>query len=414
MMISASPPLGIPNRDQNGDLSSQTNSANPSSDFSALLFLILATLQVQNTYAQTPAPANSIEPALGEPKEASPPVVAIGQEELNTLAPENMTLARDPGQSVAVGLKASSQINGAQDQKIANDLADNDKITLAAPTADDSPTMEFAVRQAPTKEALVTKNGAVSLSAQAIHPAAADVEVDKGLNIFGGMENRGSEKIDGNFQTVVQASKAPGTQDQNLASAFDGHGEKTSSEAHESNHDHPAQTPNASAILPSISMHNAESLKSGDLKSAPPWSPVINQVAGGIAANVRQSKHEAVITLDPPELGSLKINLSLDGGKVEVHIIAEAHESRNLIENHLPELRQALQLHRLDLVDVRVDSGSWNATTGDLTHGFQQEPHGRQEWGWNFESPLQTASEPAETQRPNAASPATGRVSMWA
>ena len=155
-----------------------------------MLFLILTTLQVHGC-AQTPAAANSIDSALGEPKEASSPVVVIGQEELNTLVPENMTLTRDPSrQSVAVDLKPSAQINGGQDQEIANDLAVSDKITLAAPTADDSPTMEFAVRQAPTKEALVTKNGAVSPS-EAASPGAADIEVDKQLSIFGGMENSG-------------------------------------------------------------------------------------------------------------------------------------------------------------------------------------------------------------------------------
>jgi flagellar hook-length control protein FliK len=141
---------------------------------------------------------------------------------------------------------------------------------------------------------------------------------------------------------------------------------------------------------------------------------LIDQVADGIAANVRQNRHEAVISLDPPELGSLKINLSLDGGKVQIHIIAEAHESKSLIENHLPELKQALQFHRLDLADVRVDSGSWNGTTGDLTHGFQRQSSGRDQSGWNSENPSHPATTTPEIQTSHGSPEPRGRISMWA
>jgi len=529
MIISASPPLGVPNSEQSGDPSAQAISANPGGDFSAFLFLMLATSQVQNIHAlgepqlgakgtdsvvldaqgtlcaaslcpdQTPVarseeivspvgqvvsnqgqeplaplliasvsaqihetvvgtPAtNSIQPALGESQEASSPVGrdvsppaekkitlpagdsvaspiqtlfavtdqnlvtaagqlyspasgAIGQKELNTPSAKNLALSGDPGQNVGASLNTASDVSGPRDQKITNDPADAnaDKITLGVPLAS---VLEIDSRQTLTKEAAVTEQDA-GLPSQEIHPVTKDAQLDKPWDISDGLEISGSEKTSGNFEIIIHAPKTSGTQDQNSASAFEGHGEKTLDQVPERNSDHAAQFPNLSAVLPSIGMHDAESPTSADVKT--PSSPVIDQVAGGIVTNVRQNKNEVVITLDPPELGSLKINLSLDDGKVQVHIIAEARESRSLIENHIPELKQALQLHRLDLVDVRVDSGNWNATTGDLMHGFQREPNGRQAWGEDFGSPWQPASERPETQGSDTASPPTGRVSMWA
>ncbi len=332
----------------------------------------------------------------------------IDQKELNSLSRQNPTVDRHPGISSIADPITVSETSGPRDQKTANVPIDNgpDKTILAAPATD------FAVRQTPLTQATIAKPNSTPFLSPLTDHEIKDAQFDTPPDIS--MTNSGSNKINGNLESAASVPKALGAGNQNAAFAFDDHGEQTFSEASRGSHDHSTQLSNSSVIFPSIGMPTEESPKSADTKSAVSWPPVMDQVAGGIAANLRQNKHEAVIALDPPELGSLKINLTLDGGKVQVHIIAESHESRNLIENHLSELKQALQVHSLDLVDARVDGGSWNGTTGDLMHGFQHQPNGRQQSGWNSGNPSRPQNERAEIQRPDTALPSSGRVSMWA
>jgi hypothetical protein len=333
--------------------------------------------------------------------------VREGQQESNPSSRQNLTINGDPDTSVAPELKIISGSPGAQDQKTANVLIDSssDTPTLAAPAKD------FAIGQTPPAAAPATRPNADSFLSPWAHSPLKDIASDTRPD--GSITNPGSNKINGNLESAVSVPKVLGGSDQNPGSEFDDHGGKIFSDASAS-HDHSDPHSDSTVIFPSIGTANAENPRATDAKAPLSRPPVIDQLAGGIAANVRQSKHEAVIALDPPELGSVKINLTLDGGKVQIHIIAEAHESRNLIENHLPELKQALQIHRLDLVDARVDGGNWHATTGDLMHGFQHEPEGRQQWGWNSGNTSQSPSERAEIQRPDTAPLSSGRVSMWA
>jgi flagellar hook-length control protein FliK len=174
-----------------------------------------------------------------------------------------------------------------------------------------------------------------------------------------------------------------------------------------------SETSNPSSYFSALSPRATENGVAGDAKPNASWSPMIDHVAAEIAGNVRQNKHEAVITLDPPELGKLKIDLMVDGNKVQVRIFAAARESQGLIENHLHDLKQALVFHRLDLVDVRVDGGSWNGAAGDLTHGFQQHPDGQPEPGWRAGNSPQGTSEVVDAS-PGGAVREKGRVSIRA
>jgi hypothetical protein len=145
------------------------------------------------------------------------------------------------------------------------------------------------------------------------------------------------------------------------------------------------------------------------------WRPVIEQVAGEINGRVHIGKTDAIIQLDPPELGKLKIDLHLEGDRLEAHIFAETQESRRLIETHLPELRQALGENRLEHVDVRIESGSWDSARGDGHQGPRQEADGGRRSADDFGATARGGSnderEPIQRQ-PAAREP--GRVSMWA
>jgi flagellar hook-length control protein FliK len=142
------------------------------------------------------------------------------------------------------------------------------------------------------------------------------------------------------------------------------------------------------------------------------WRPVIDQVASGIAGHLRINRNEAVIQLDPPDLGKIKIDLHLSGDKLQARIVAEASESHSLIENHLHELRQALQAQSVDVVDVRVSHGGLNGG-GDPAANFRQSSNGRQDSAFGATNP-QPASDRGETRNHDGAVRTQGRVSVWA
>jgi flagellar hook-length control protein FliK len=134
---------------------------------------------------------------------------------------------------------------------------------------------------------------------------------------------------------------------------------------------------------------------------------------GGVSASLRQNSQEARIQLEPPELGKLKIALVLEGGRVHARIIAESAEVGALIQNHLPELKQALQSHSLELDTVRVDVNSGGGEQGDFSRGFQQDLGARGgRGGPNAFS--QWAEKDAEESGSSTRSGSHGSVSVWA
>jgi flagellar hook-length control protein FliK len=165
-----------------------------------------------------------------------------------------------------------------------------------------------------------------------------------------------------------------------------------------------------------VSMLNTtgpDSLAAKQTVGAREWRPVIGRVATEIAVQLRIGQNEAVIQLDPPDLGKIKIDLHVRGDKLQAHIIAEAQESHALIENHLQELRQALQAQSVDLVDVRVSHGGVTGG-GDPMAGFRQQSNGGQETSWTSAHSAAAASESSETRRPGGTQHEAGRVSVWA
>jgi flagellar hook-length control protein FliK len=144
------------------------------------------------------------------------------------------------------------------------------------------------------------------------------------------------------------------------------------------------------------------------------WRPLVEQVAGEINGHIRIGKQEAIMQLDPPELGKLRIDLHLDGDRLEARILAETPESRALIETHLPELRRILGENRVELVDVRIDSGSWSSAGGD-GHGWpRQEANGGYQPTNDFGGVLGVGAEEREPERRQPEAHEPGRVSMWA
>ena len=147
--------------------------------------------------------------------------------------------------------------------------------------------------------------------------------------------------------------------------------------------------------------------------AAPAWRPMVERLARDIGEHFRVGEQQAVLRLEPPELGKVKIDLRIEGGQLHVRIAAEGQESQALIEHHLPELHQALRAGQIDVGAVRVSQGEWNPG-GALAQNFNQSPQGRQEsprdvvsFGVADEAITESSAQPSPPS-------ADGRVSMWA
>jgi len=146
--------------------------------------------------------------------------------------------------------------------------------------------------------------------------------------------------------------------------------------------------------------------------AAPAWRPMVERLARDIGEHFRVGEQQAVLQLEPPELGKVRIELRIEDRQLHVRIAAEGQESQGLIERHLPELHQALRAGQIDAGAVRLTQGEWNGA-GDLGQSFSQSPQGRQESPRGFASSA-VVDEAMTEQLAQPARSADGRVSMWA
>ena len=142
--------------------------------------------------------------------------------------------------------------------------------------------------------------------------------------------------------------------------------------------------------------------------------PTVDRIVGEIDGRIRFGKQEAILQLDPPELGKLRIDLHMAGDKLTARILTETHQSRTLIEMHLGELRQALGENRVELLDVRVDSFSWTGPRGESQQGTYRESNDRRDLMHAFDSVGPDTRNETHPVRQAVALYRPGRVSMWA
>jgi flagellar hook-length control protein FliK len=171
--------------------------------------------------------------------------------------------------------------------------------------------------------------------------------------------------------------------------------------------------PRAQWIAQGASSRGVENARPAGPPPANAFSATIERLAAEISTHIRDNRHEVTMRLEPPELGALRIELSLDGDRLQARLTAEIADARQLIETHLPELRQALQAHKLDLVNVQVDlGGGW----AGLGAGLAQDPRQRSQEQADFaalSTVPQTGDGEAKEISP-AATVSSGALSVWA
>jgi flagellar hook-length control protein FliK len=80
------------------------------------------------------------------------------------------------------------------------------------------------------------------------------------------------------------------------------------------------------------------------------------------------------IRLNPPELGSLKIEVRVDAGVMTARLEAETHVARNALLDNLPALRDRLAEHNVRVEQFDVDVPDRRG--GDLPNTPDRQPAG--------------------------------------
>lgn len=98
---------------------------------------------------------------------------------------------------------------------------------------------------------------------------------------------------------------------------------------------------------------------------------VINQIINKVSLRSNGSHSEIKIRLDPPSLGTIRMNVTTAGDSVRMVVIAESHAVKQIIENNLSQLRDSMQAQGLKVESFTVLVGGNEGQGGqqNTSHG---------------------------------------------
>ncbi|MCR9104321.1 MAG: flagellar hook-length control protein FliK [Gammaproteobacteria bacterium] len=289
----------------------------------------------------TPAPAAT--PTLAQPGLAQPPlagdapVPAPGSNATAPMPPRAALDARAAAPDPApAALTAAAQEGVAPDQLLSDDqnkltqpLAGAVRAAFGSPDA-------VALRQAPeTSAAALTPRGGPP--AAALFGSADQAVMPLDTQLAQGDATRLPTNLLEDFAAEQLLNRAPA---QTAAAQV-------------------AQPGSFAALLPPADGDAALVAKTGVLPPllAAPGDPAFNtELAGRVSVLLRDGLSEARLQLNPPELGRLDIKISTDGDQTRVSFLVQGAETRDVIEQAMPRLRElleqsGLQLSRFDVAD---------------------------------------------------------------
>ena len=91
--------------------------------------------------------------------------------------------------------------------------------------------------------------------------------------------------------------------------------------------------------------------------SSPDWGPALNQRITWMVANSLQN---ANITVNPPNLGPLEINIQTDQNKTNIQFIVTSSEVRQAIQDSIPALSKMFENSGLQLGQADINSRSYS------------------------------------------------------
>jgi len=110
-----------------------------------------------------------------------------------------------------------------------------------------------------------------------------------------------------------------------------------------------------------------------------PENQLLDQVARSINLQANGDRSQMTLRLHPEELGELKLELVMEKGGIKAHIQAQTAQVQEVLERHMPRLREAFAQQGLQLDDVEVSLDSRQSGGRDTLfgQGNQEQSHGR-------------------------------------
>jgi len=121
-------------------------------------------------------------------------------------------------------------------------------------------------------------------------------------------------------------------------------------------------------------------LPESSIYKAPIENRVIDQIINRLSVRSNGSQSEVKIRLDPPSLGTVRMNISTSADGVRTLIVAENQAVKQLIENNLSQLRDSMANQGLKLDGFSVEVG------GDSNSGFSQQQDNLDQFNTNDSS----------------------------
>jgi flagellar hook-length control protein FliK len=85
---------------------------------------------------------------------------------------------------------------------------------------------------------------------------------------------------------------------------------------------------------------------------------MVDQVAAKLSSSGNQGKSTLTLNLHPPELGRLTVKLFSEDGHMSLHMHANNQQVQEVLERHMPRLRESLQQQGIELDDAMVSADS--------------------------------------------------------
>ncbi|GAB3480932.1 flagellar hook-length control protein FliK [Marinomonas epiphytica] len=132
-----------------------------------------------------------------------------------------------------------------------------------------------------------------------------------------------------------------------------------------------AKALSASLATQLTNANNQQNLAMSVPPNHPNWASEMAQKVTWIA---REGGHTAHIRLDPPELGSLTVKVSVDSdANTQVSFVAASVQSRDVLESQMHRLREMLAQQGMDLNQVDVDVAERDTSNTQFAEKDQQQ-----------------------------------------
>ncbi len=100
---------------------------------------------------------------------------------------------------------------------------------------------------------------------------------------------------------------------------------------------------------------------------------IINQIADKMTVRSNGAQNEVHIKLDPPSLGTVRMNITTSGDTVRTVIVAENHAVKQVIENNFNQLRDAMGEQGLKVDSFTVTVGGESNPQNQSGESFGKE-----------------------------------------